>query len=124
MAKEKSKLGVEPIYDIRELGVGKSLVLGVQHLFAMFGATILVPIITGLPVSTALLTAGVGTILFHLITGGQVPAFLGSSFAFIAGYLHVGQNDPAKLPYACGGVFVAGFVYIIVAGIIRGVGAK
>lgn len=124
MAKEKSKLGVEPVYDVRELGVPKTLVLGVQHLFAMFGATILVPIITGLPVSTALLTAGVGTLFFHLVTGGKVPAFLGSSFAFIAGYLHVGQNDPAKLPYACGGVFVAGFVYIIVAGIIRLVGPK
>lgn len=124
MAKEKSKLGIEPVYDIRELGVGKSLVLGLQHLFAMFGATILVPIITGLPVSTALLTAGVGTIFFHLVTGGQVPSFLGSSFAFIAGYLHVGQNDPAKLPYACGGVFVAGFVYVLVAALIKVVGPK
>ncbi len=124
MAKENSKLGVEPVYDVRELGVPKALVLGVQHLFAMFGATILVPILTGLSVSTALLTAGVGTILFHVITGGRVPAFLGSSFAFIAGYLHVGQNDPAKLPYACGGVFVAGFVYIVVAGLIRAVGPK
>ncbi|HPX93249.1 MAG TPA: uracil-xanthine permease family protein [Bacillota bacterium] len=124
MAKEKSKLGIEPVYDVRELGVPKTLVLGVQHLFAMFGATILVPIITGLPVSTALLTAGAGTLFFHLVTGGKVPAFLGSSFAFIAGYLHVGQNDPAKLPYACGGVFVAGFVYIIVAGIIKLVGPK
>ena len=124
MAKEKSKLGIEPVYDVRELGVPKTLVLGVQHLFAMFGATILVPIITGLPVSTALLTAGVGTLFFHLVTGGKVPAFLGSSFAFIAGYLHIGQNDPAKLPYACGGVFVAGFVYLLVAGIIRLVGPK
>ena len=124
MAKEKSKLGVEPVYDVRELGIPRTLVLGVQHLFAMFGATILVPILTGLPVSTALLTAGVGTLFFHLVTGGRVPAFLGSSFAFIAGYLHVGQNDPAKLPYACGGVFVAGFVYVIVAGIIRLVGPK
>ncbi|HHW91268.1 MAG TPA: uracil-xanthine permease [Firmicutes bacterium] len=123
-AKEKSKLGIEPVYDVRELGVPRTLVLGVQHLFAMFGATILVPILTGLNVSTALLTAGVGTLFFHLVTGGKVPAFLGSSFAFIAGYLHVGQNDPAKLPYACGGVFVAGFVYVIVAGIIRLVGPK
>ena len=62
MAKEKSKLGIEPVYDVRELGIPRTLVLGVQHLFAMFGATILVPILTGLPVSTALLTAGVGTL--------------------------------------------------------------
>ena len=131
MAKEKSKLGVEPVYDVRELGIPKTLVLGVQHLFAMFGATILVPILTGLSVSTALLTAGAGTLLFHLVTGGKVPAFLGSSFAFIAGYQHIAGGAPwdpgfdgSKLPYALGGVFVAGLVYVAVAGIIRLVGVK
>mgnify|MGYP000843918008 CR=1 FL=1 len=124
MAKEKSKLGTEPIYDVRELGVPKALVLGVQHLFAMFGATILVPILTGLNVSTALLMAGIGTLLFHVITGGKVPAFLGSSFAFIAGYNIVSGGDPARLPYACGGVFVAGFVYVAVAGLIKVIGPK
>ncbi|HHX29661.1 MAG TPA: uracil-xanthine permease [Clostridiaceae bacterium] len=130
MAKEKAQLGVEPIYDVRELGVPKSLVLGVQHLFAMFGATILVPILTGLSISTALLTAGVGTLLFHVITGGKVPAFLGSSFAFIAGYQHIAGvpgTDGFRtdlLPYACGGVFFAGLVYVVVAAIIRAVGVK
>ena len=124
MAKEKSKLGTEPIYDVRELGAPRALVLGVQHLFAMFGATILVPILTGLNVSTALLMAGIGTLLFHVITGGKVPAFLGSSFAFIAGYNIVSGGDPARLPYACGGVFVAGFVYVAVAGLIKVIGPK
>jgi uracil permease len=125
MTKEKSKLGVEPIYDVKELGVPKTLVLGVQHLFAMFGATILVPIITGLNVSTALLMAGIGTLLFHVITGGKVPAFLGSSFAFIAGYQAIAPNgEPELLPYACGGVFVAGLVYVVLAGLIKVVGPQ
>ena len=76
----------QAIYDARSLGTAKTLVLGVQHLFAMFGATVLVPAITGLNVSTTLLFAGLGTLLFHLITGRKVPAFLGSSFAFLGGY--------------------------------------
>ncbi|MDD2427905.1 MAG: solute carrier family 23 protein, partial [Eubacteriales bacterium] len=103
MTKEKSKLGLEPIYDVKELGTGRSLVLGLQHLFAMFGATVLVPIITGLNISTALFFAGAGTLLFHLLTKGKVPAFLGSSFAFIAGYATIAPDrDPEKLPYAVG----------------------
>ena len=65
----------DAVYDVKSLGTGKTLVLGVQHLFAMFGATVLVPAITGLNVSTTLLFAGLGTLLFHLITGRKVPAF-------------------------------------------------
>ena len=68
------------IYDARQLGAGRMLILGVQHMFAMFGATVLVPLLTGLSVSTTLLCAGLGTLLFHFITKGKVPAFLGSSF--------------------------------------------
>ena len=86
MKKEKVALGDAGIYDARQLGVGKMLILGVQHLFAMFGATVLVPLLTGLDVATTLLFAGLGTLLFHLITKGKVPAFLGSSFAFLGGY--------------------------------------
>ena len=73
----------EGIFDARKLGSGKMLVLGIQHMFAMFGATVLVPIITGLSVSSTLLFAGLGTLLFHILTKGKVPAFLGSSFAFL-----------------------------------------
>lgn len=121
---KKSKLDGQPIYDAKTLGVGRMLLLGLQHTFAMFGATVLVPILTGLSVSTTLLMAGLGTLLFHLITGGRVPAFLGSSFAFLGGYAAVapmvdGKADPTQLAYACGGVFVAGFMYIIVAALIK-----
>ena len=82
----KYKIPEEGIYDARPLGKGRMFLLGFQHMFAMFGATVLVPILTGLDVSTTLLFAGLGTLLFHLITGGKVPAFLGSSFAFLGGY--------------------------------------
>ena len=84
MEKEKTVLN-GPVYDARTLGTPKMLILGLQHMFAMFGATVLVPTLTGLDVSTTLLFAGLGTLLFHLITKGKVPAFLGSSFAFLAG---------------------------------------
>ena len=73
----------DAVYNAKELGVGKVTVLGLQHMFAMFGATILVPMLTGLDVSTTLLFAGLGTLLFHFICKGKVPAFLGSSFAFL-----------------------------------------
>ena len=86
MKKEKVQIGQEGLFDARQLGVPKMLLLGLQHTFAMFGATVLVPIITGLDVSTTLLAAGLGTLLFHLITKGRVPAFLGSSFAFLGGF--------------------------------------
>lgn len=125
----KSTKSSEAIYNVKELGAGKTLILGVQHTFAMFGATVLVPLLTGLSVSTTLLMAGLGTLLFHLITGGKVPAFLGSSFAFLGGYAAVaplvdGKADPIQLAYACGGVFVAGLVYLVVAGLIKLFGAK
>ena len=96
----------------------------------MFGATVLVPILTGLPISTTLLFAGLGTLLFHLITKGQFPAFLGSSFAFLGGYAAVapfledGSPNTEMLPYACGGVFCAGIVYLILSALIKGFGAK
>lgn len=100
-------------------------------MFAMFGATVLVPAITGLPVSTTLLFAGIGTLIFHLITKLQVPAFLGSSFAFIGGYLSVvemgkdlGLTSEQSLPYACVGVACAGFLYFILAGLFAAFGAK
>ena len=120
----------EPIYDVRTLGAGKTIILGLQHTFAMFGATVLVPILTGLPISTTLLFAGLGTLLFHLVTKGQVPAFLGSSFAFLGGYAAVapfledGSPNTEMLPYACGGVFCAGIVYLILAALIKGFGAN
>lgn len=120
----------EPIYDIRTLGAAKTVILGLQHTFAMFGATVLVPILTGLPISTTLLFAGLGTLLFHLVTKGQVPAFLGSSFAFLGGYAAVapfledGSPNTEMLPYACGGVFCAGIVYLILSALIKGFGAK
>ena len=123
------------IYDARSLGTPKMLILGLQHTFAMFGATVLVPIITGLNVSTALLAAGLGTLLFHLITGGKVPAFLGSSFAFLGGFSAVkaleltdstgrALTDVEKLPYACGGIVIAGLVYLLMSGLITAFGVK
>ena len=119
------KIGTDPIYDARPLGTGKVAVLGLQHLFAMFGATVLVPLLTGLPVSTTLLFAGLGTLLFHFITGRKVPAFLGSSFAFLAGYFAIAPNGEADLlPYACFGVAVAGLVYLILAGLFKVFGAN
>ena len=78
----KSQKVNDVIYDARSLGTPKMLILGIQHMFAMFGATVLVPALTGLDVATTLLFAGLGTLLFHFITGRKVPAFLGSSFAF------------------------------------------
>lgn len=99
---------------------GKELILGAQHMFAMFGATVLVPLLTGLDVSTTLLMAGLGTLLFHLLTKGKVPAFLGSSFAFLGGYAAVaplidGKPNVEMLPYACLGVACAGLLYIVLA---------
>ena len=89
------------IRDARQLGVPKMLILGLQHMFAMFGATVLVPALTGLSVSATLLFAGLGTLLFHFLVKGKVPAFLGSSFAFLAGYAAIAPNgEAALLPYA------------------------
>ena len=114
------------IYDAKTLGKPKMILLGVQHMFAMFGATILVPIITGLDISTTLLMAGLGTLLFHLLTKFQVPAFLGSSFAFLGGYAAIKalnpENPNSMLPYACLGVACAGLLYFVLAAIIKTVG--
>ncbi len=122
-------LGHEGIYDARKLGVPKMLLLGIQHTFAMFGATVLVPLLTGLNVSTTLLMAGLGTLLFHFCTKGKVPVFLGSSFAFLGGYFAVapmidGMPNTEMLPYASGGVFCAGLVYVVCAALIKLFGAK
>ena len=132
------KLGQDAIYDARELGTPRMLLLGLQHLFAMFGATVLVPILVtgyGLPLSiqTTLLFAGVGTLLFHLCTKFKVPAFLGSSFAFLGGFQAVANLDSGKfasmtgeekLPYALGGVVIAGLLYLVLALLFKLVGAK
>ena len=121
----------QAIYDARQLGTGKVLTLGLQHMFAMFGATVLVPVITGLSMSATLLFAGIGTLVFHLFTKMKVPAFLGSSFAFLGGYAAIvsmgeaqGLNVSESLPYACIGVFSAGIIYFILAGLFAAYGAR
>ena len=106
----------DAVRDARTLGTARVLVLGLQHMFAMFGATVLVPAITGLNVSTTLLCAGLGTLLFHLITGRKVPAFLGSSFAFLGAYgLVTASGQQIPLTYSCFGVAVAGLMYLVLA---------
>ena len=109
--------------------------LGLQHMFAMFGATILVPILSGLSVQVTLIGVGVGTLIFHLIAKGRVPAFLGSSFAFLVGiqlvtdpvtgiFADTAMTQAEKLAYATGGILVSGFVYVLAAAIIKLVGVK
>ena len=127
----KKEVGNKAIYDARVLGVGKMLVLGFQHLFAMFGATVLVPIITGLSVSATLLFAGVATLFMHFVTGRKVPVFLGSSFAFLGGYSVVknaavaaGYTEQQGLVYACVGVACAGLMYLILAFVCKVYGSK
>ena len=137
----------EGIYDARQLGKAKMLILGIQHMFAMFGATILVPILVGgyfkeacgepltqgLTVAVTLFCAGVGTLIFHVCSKFKVPAFLGSSFAFLGGFYTVANlkhgmyatmsaND--KVAYACGGIVVAGLLYLVVALIFKLVGVN
>lgn len=114
------------IYNARTLGKPKFIMLGIQHLFAMFGATILVPLITGLDVSATLLFAGIGTLLFHVISKMKVPAFLGSSFAFLGGYASVkqlcvaqGLTDEMALNYACLGVAAASLLYFVMAFLLK-----
>ena len=137
----------DTIRDARQLGIPKMLLLGLQHMFAMFGATILVPILVnsyfveacgqgltrGLTVSVTLFCAGFGTLFFHLCTKMKVPAFLGSSFAFLGGFSTIAKlktgryaNMPVdeKVAYACGGVVIAGLLYLLLALIIRLVGVK
>jgi len=99
-----------------EISLNKKVILGMQHTFTMFGATVLVPIITGFDISVALFMAGIGTLLFHLITKGKVPAFLGSSFAFIAPVM--AAMEASNMQYAQGGLVVAGLVYLVMAGLI------
>lgn len=134
------KFHVDGIYDAKALGIPQMLILGLQHMFAMFGATILVPILVntyfhgeGLSIQVTLFCAGFGTLLFHVLTKMKVPAFLGSSFAFLGGYSTVANLDTGifadmtygeKLPYACGGVVVAGLLYLVLALIIKLIGVK
>lgn len=111
------------VYDATTLGKPRMFVLGIQHMFAMFGATILVPVLTGLSVSDTLLFAGLGTLLFHILAKGKVPAFLGSSFAFVAGYAAIAPNGEAELlPYACLGVACAGLLYLVLSALFRAFG--
>ncbi len=124
MSDKTNTLGKSDIYDAKSLGTPKVLILGIQHMFAMFGSTILVPMLTGLDVSTTLLFAGLGTLLFHLLTKGKVPAFLGSSFAFLGGYMAIapmmeGQPNKELLPYACFGVACSGLLYLLLALLIK-----
>ena len=134
--KEKPTAQSGPIRDARTLGTPKMLILGLQHMFAMFGATVLVPILVqsyGLPLSTqtTLFFAGFGTLFFHFCTKLKVPAFLGSSFAFLGGFAAMANLDSGmyaamepgeKLQYACGGIMIAGLLYVVLAAIIRVVG--
>ena len=121
----ENEKNTEAIYDARVLGKGKMFVLGLQHMFAMFGATVLVPAITGLNVSTTLLFAGLGTLLFHLITGRKVPAFLGSSFAFLGAYgLVTASGADIPLTYSGFGVAVAGLIYLVLALLFKIFGAN
>lgn len=124
--KTKTKaVGNEAIYDARELGGARMTVLGIQHLFAMFGATVLVPALTGLNVATTLFFAGLGTLLFHLITKWKVPAFLGSSFAFIGAYgLVTASGADIPLTYSSFGVVCAGLLYLVLAILFNIYGAK
>ena len=133
---EKTSASQAPIRDARTLGVPKMLILGLQHMFAMFGATVLVPILVqsyGLPLSiqTTLFFAGFGTLFFHVCTRLKVPAFLGSSFAFLGGFQAMAAMDTGiyatmeaseKLQYTCGGIVVAGLLYVVLALIIKAVG--
>lgn len=118
---EEEAVREEAVRDVSKLPKSQAIFLGLQHALAMFGATILVPILTGLHVSVALFTAGVGTWLFHFITKKKVPAYLGSSFAFIAPISLVIEQH-GGIPAAQGGIITAGIIYAIVAFIIYKVG--
>ena len=118
-----------------ELSYPKMGILGLQHMFAMFGATILVPLISGLSVQVTLIGVGVGTLIFHFFAKGRVPAFLGSSFAFLVGiqlitdpnagiFAGMAMSQQEKLAYATGGILISGLVYLLVALLIRLVGVK
>lgn len=116
---------VEGIYNgFKELGTGKMLILGFQHVFAMFGATVLVPLLTGLSVSVTLFCAGIGTIWFYIITKRKIPIFLGSSFAFIGAFASIANGDKELMPYATLGVVCAGLIYVVLAILFAIFGAK
>lgn len=109
---------------LEQLGLSKTVLLGFQHVFAMFGATVLVPLLTGLSVSVTLFCAGIATLWFHFITKGKVPIFLGSSFAYLAAFAAVAHGDPQLLPYATGGIVCSGIIYVLLAFFIHIFGAK
>lgn len=147
---QKVEIGTEPIYDVSVLPLAKQWLLSIQHVFSMSGSTVLVPILIasyfsaaglgaptrGLTVSTTLLGAGLGTLVLHLVTrraGREVPVFLGSSFAFLGGFatvaalnsgIYATMDANTKAAYACGGVFAAGLLYMVVALIIKAVGTE
>lgn len=148
MSKDKtSNPQTEVISDARTLGIPKMLLLGLQHLFAMFGATVLVPMLvnsyffeatgenitSGLTVAVTLFCAGFGTLFFHVCSKMKVPAFLGSSFAFLGGFstvanlqdgIYAGMGANEKVAYACGGIVIAGLLYLVLALIVKLVGVK
>ena len=138
MSEKKVSVGQEAVRDARTLGLPRMLILGLQHMFAMFGATVLVPILVqgyGLPlnIQTTLFFAGIGTLFFHVCSKMKVPAFLGSSFAFLGGFaamgamdagIYAGMDPAVKLQYACGGIVVAGLLYVVMAGIVKLVGVR
>lgn len=100
----------------------RRVILALQHLIAMFGSTVLVPAVTGLNPSVALIAAGCGTLIFHMCTKRKVPVFLGSSFAFIPGILAVSGMHNGDLTYAQGGIFVAGLIYVILSLFVKKIG--
>lgn len=117
-----TKLGVKTPENTNWLALSKKVVLALQHLIAMFGATVLVPILTGLDSSVALISAGLGTLVFHAVTKKKVPVFLGSSFAFIGGIIAVKEAHNGDLAYAQGGIVVAGLIYVLISLVIRKIG--
>jgi len=110
----------QPIRDGDHIPTGKKLILGLQHTFTMFGATVLVPLITGIDISVTLFMAGVGTLFFHLLTKKKIPVFLGSSFAFIAPMLMVSEMYGSQ--YVQGGIVVAGLTYVVLAALVYAFG--
>lgn len=111
-----------PITDISSMSIAKKGALGMQHVFTLFASTVLVPILTGLDVGVALVMSGIGTLIFHFLTQYKVPAYLGSSFSFIAPILVAGEMY--GLDYARGGIVVAGLTYLIFSLLINAFGSE
>ncbi len=124
MQENRERAVTSNVKETVELSGLKKTVLALQHLIAMFGATVLVPILTGLNPAVALFSAGIGTLIFHLCTKGKVPVFLGSSFAFIPAILTVKTLYGGDLRYAQGGLFVAGIIYVIVSFLVKRIGMR